>query len=54
MLGYAAYLTQAAFLHGYQYFSSDNKSAEKLWRIVIGTGSFAAMMLFVSIHALVG
>lgn len=52
VLGYAAYLMQAAFLHGYQYFSSDNKSAEKLWRIVIGTGSFAAMMLFFSIHAL--
>ena len=54
VLGYAAYLMQAALLHGYQYFSSDDKSAEKLWRIVIGTGSFAAMMLFFSIHALVG
>ena len=52
ILGYAVYLMQAAFLHGYQYFSSETKSAEKLWRIVIGTASFAAMMLYFAIHAL--
>lgn len=52
ILGYAVYLMQAALLHGYQYFTSDAKSADKLWRIVIGTGSFAAMMLFFAVYAL--
>jgi uncharacterized membrane protein len=52
VLGYAVYLMQAAFLHGNQYFSGNDRSPEKLWRVVIGTGSFSAMMLFFSINAL--
>lgn len=52
ILGYALYLLQAALLHGYQYISSKEKSAEKLWRVVIGTAWFAALMLFFSIDAL--
>ncbi|MFZ4481421.1 MAG: DUF6790 family protein [Rhodoferax sp.] len=54
ILGYAVYLMQAALLHGYQYFKGDSKSAEKLWRVVIGTASFAAMMLFFALFALLG
>ena len=52
IFGYAVYLMQAAFLHGYQYVTSDNKSAEKLWRVVIGTAWFAAVMFFFAIYAL--
>ncbi len=52
LLGYAVYLAQAALLHGYEYMKSDTKSAEKLWRIVLGTASFSAMMLFFSLNAL--
>lgn len=54
LLGYAIYLAQAAMLHGYEYIKADHKSAEKLWRIVIGTASFSAMMLFFSLYALIG
>jgi hypothetical protein len=52
VFGYAVYLMQAAFLHGYQYVTDDIKSAEKLWRVVIGTAWFAAVMFFFSIYAL--
>lgn len=52
VLGYAIYLMQTALLHGYQYFSGNNRSPEKLWRVVIGTGSFSAVMMFFPINAL--
>jgi hypothetical protein len=52
LLGYALYLAQAALLHGYQYATAEVKSAEKLWRVVIGTAAFALMMAFFGIQAL--
>ncbi len=54
VLGYAVYLMQAAILHAHGYIKSETKSAAKLWRSVVGTASFAAIMLFFSIYALAG
>ncbi len=54
VLGYAVYLLQAAFLHGRGYIKSETRSAAKLWRSVVGTASFAVLMLFFSLYALAG
>lgn len=54
LLGYSLYLAQAALLHAYQYRASPVKSPDKLWRVVLGTASFAAMMLFFAMHAMLG
>ena len=53
LLGYAVYLAQAAALHGYQYAHSKQRSADKLWRVVIGTASFAAVVAFFAVASLV-
>ena len=53
LLGYAVYLAQAAALHGYQYAHSKQRSVDKLWRVVIGTASFAAVMAFFAVASLV-
>lgn len=54
VLGYAVYLFQAAGLHAYRYFTDEQRSAARLWRSVIGTGLFAAMMTFFAVSALIG
>ena len=54
VLGYSLYLAQAALLHAHQYRASAVKSPEKLWRVVLGTASFAALMLFFALQALMG
>ncbi len=54
VLGYAIYLGQAAALHGTQYVREGKKSPDKLWRIVLGTAWFAALMAFFALRALLG
>lgn len=54
VLGYAIYPMQEAALHGYPYVKDERKSPEKLWRVVIGTASFSAVMAFFALHALLG
>jgi hypothetical protein len=51
LLGYALYLFQAALLHGYRYFTNAKKSPARLWRSVIATLLYAAMMTFFAVQA---
>lgn len=53
ILAYGAYLLQAGVLHGYRYFTGENKSPGKLWRSCLATLLFAALMLFFAIRALI-
>ena len=52
LLGYAAYLLQAAALHGYRYFTDTQKSPARLWRSCIATLLYAGAMAFFAIGAL--
>lgn len=52
LAGYSLYLVQAGALHGYQYFTGERRSVAWLWRVVIGTLSFAALMAFFAVRAL--
>lgn len=52
LLGYAAYLLQAAALHGYRYFTDTRKSPARLWRSCIATLLYAGGMAFFAIGAL--
>ena len=54
LLGYALYLGQAAALHLIRYLGDEHRSAARLWRSVIGTSLFAAMMLVFAWRALLG
>ena len=54
LLGYALYLGQAAALHLYPLPGDEHRSAARLWRSVIGTSLFAAMMLVFAWRALLG
>jgi uncharacterized membrane protein YfcA len=54
LLGYSAYLAQAALLHLYRYFTDPSRSAARLWRSVIATLLFAAMMAVFAARALRG
>jgi len=52
VLGFALYLFQAAILHGYRYFSDEEKSPARLWRSFLLTLLVAAMMTFFALNAL--
>jgi len=52
LLGYAFYLFQAAMLHAYRYFTDAERSRARLWRSVIATLLYAAMMAFFAVYAL--
>ena len=54
LLCYSLYLAQAAVLHFYRYLTDGNRSAARLWRSVIGTSLFAALMLVFAYRALQG
>ena len=54
LLGYSAYLTQAALLHLYRYLTNPERSPALLWRSVIGTLLFAAMMSVFAVRAFRG
>jgi hypothetical protein len=52
LLGYALYLLQAAFLHGYRYFTDEQKSPGRLWRGCLATLLFAGMMAFFAFNVI--
>jgi len=52
LLGYSLYLFQAALLHGYRYFTDEERSRARLWRSVLATLLYAGMMTFFAVHAL--
>lgn len=52
LFGYAAYLLQAAILHGYRYRTDPVRSPARLWRSVILTLLYAGMMAFFAMRAL--
>jgi hypothetical protein len=52
LFGYAAYLFQAACLHGYRYFTDPNKSPARLWRSTIATLLYVVMMVFFALASL--
>jgi hypothetical protein len=52
LLGYSLYLFQAAFLHGYRYFTDEKRSPSRLWRSFLLTLLFAGMMAFFGVYAL--
>ncbi len=51
LIGYAAYLFQAAGLHGYRYVTDDTKNPVRLWRYCLLTALLAAMMTFFGVQA---
>jgi hypothetical protein len=52
LLGYSLYLCQAAVLHGYRYFTDEERSRARLWRSVLATLLYVGMMTFFALHAL--
>jgi uncharacterized membrane protein YfcA len=54
LLGYSAYLAQSAVLHFYRYLTDPVRSAARLWRSVIPTLLFAAMLAVFAARALRG
>jgi hypothetical protein len=54
LLSYALYLAQAALLHLYRYLTEEKRSPARLWRSVIGTALFAAMMAVFAYRAFLG
>ncbi|MEI6727023.1 MAG: DUF6790 family protein [Actinomycetes bacterium] len=52
VLGFALYLLQAAILHGYRYFTDEERSPARLWRSFLLTLLVAAMMTFLALYAL--
>jgi hypothetical protein len=51
LLGFAAYLFQAAILHGYRYATDATKNPVRLWRFCLLTALLAAMMTFFGVQA---
>jgi hypothetical protein len=49
IFGYAAYLFQAAILHGYRYFTEEKKNPPRLWQFCLLTALLAGMMTFFGI-----
>jgi hypothetical protein len=52
LLGYAIYLFQAALLHGYRYFTDEQKSPARLWRSCLATLLYVGMMTFFAFSTL--
>ena len=52
LLGYAFYLLQASFLHGYRYFTDTDKSPLRLWRSCVATLLYVIMMSYFAIVSL--
>lgn len=52
LLGYSLYLLQAALLHLYRYLTDPKHSRARLWRSVVATLLYVAMMTFFAVHAL--
>ena len=53
ILGYALYLFQAGILHGYRFFTSENRSVGRLVRFSLSTILYAIMMSYFALNALV-
>jgi hypothetical protein len=53
LLGYALYLFQAGLLHGYRYFTDQEKKPARLWRSCLLTLLYAGMMTFFAVRILV-
>jgi hypothetical protein len=51
LLAYAAYLFQAAGLHGYRYVTDETKNPVRLWRYCLLTALLAALMTFFGVQA---
>lgn len=51
LLGYALYLVQAAMLHLYRYLTDAVRSPARLWRSVVATLAFVAMMSYFGVRA---
>lgn len=51
LLGYAAYLLQAAILHFYRYLTDEVRSAARLWRSVLLTLLYAGIMAYFAAQA---
>jgi hypothetical protein len=54
LASYSLYLGQAAALHCYRYLTDQHRSPARLWRSVVGTGLFAAMLGVFAFRALCG
>lgn len=52
LIGYAAYLVQAALLHLYRYLTDAERSPARLWRSVVATLLYAGMMSVFAARAL--
>jgi len=52
ILGYALYLLQASILHGYRFFTSENKSVGRLVRFSLSTLLYAIMMSYFAFQVL--
>jgi hypothetical protein len=53
LLGYSFYLFQAAMLHLYRYLTDEVRSRVRLYRAVLLTLVYVAMMTFFAVYALV-
>ena len=53
LLGYSFYLFQAAMLHLYRYLTDEVRSRFRLYRAVLLTLPYAAMMTFFAVNSLV-
>jgi hypothetical protein len=53
LLGYSFYLFQAAMLHLYRYLTDEVRSRARLYRAVLLTLVYVAMMTFFAVYALV-
>ena len=51
-LGYAAYLLQAALLHGYRFVTQRPRDPARLWRSCVSTLLFAGLMAYFALGAL--
>jgi hypothetical protein len=54
LCGYSLYLAQAAMLHLYRYLTDEHRSPARLWRSVLGTALFAAMLGIFAVRAFRG
>ena len=54
LLGYSAYLAQAAVLHLYRYLTDGERSPARLWRSVVATALFAVMLAIFAARAFRG
>lgn len=51
-VAYAAYLLQAAVLHGWRYVRGEGRSAQRLWGSFLGLGALCVMSLVIVFIAL--